>query len=192
MIKAIETRYKGYRFRSRLEARWAVFFDALGVKWEYEKEGYDLGEAGYYLPDFWLPMSQIFVEIKPNMDALKAGADKADALCEKASVVVLFNLPSEPDGHAQGLVFERNQCGKTYTYGFWFAYIDHALGLLKDNNGAYYLWRGHDAIFNVGSTPPVFSLFDPLRRHPRILKAFEVAVSARFEHGEQPLAAHRG
>jgi hypothetical protein len=28
-IKAIETSYKGYRFRSRLEARWAVFFDAL-------------------------------------------------------------------------------------------------------------------------------------------------------------------
>ena len=54
-IKAIETVYKGYRFRSRLEARWAVFFDALGIEWEYEKEGYDLGAAGWYLPDFWLP-----------------------------------------------------------------------------------------------------------------------------------------
>ncbi len=52
MIKAIETRYKGYRFRSRLEARWAVFFDALGLAWEYEPEGFDLGEAGWYLPDF--------------------------------------------------------------------------------------------------------------------------------------------
>ena len=31
-IAAIETKYKGYRFRSRLEARWAVFFDALGIK----------------------------------------------------------------------------------------------------------------------------------------------------------------
>ena len=30
-IKAIETYYKGYRFRSRLEARWAVFFDAAGI-----------------------------------------------------------------------------------------------------------------------------------------------------------------
>ncbi|MCB6994492.1 hypothetical protein LI177_13475 [bacterium 210820-DFI.6.37] len=27
-LKAIQTEYKGYRFRSRLEARWAVFFDA--------------------------------------------------------------------------------------------------------------------------------------------------------------------
>ena len=54
MIKAIETRYKGYRFRSRLEARWAVFFDALGVQWQYEPEGFDLGELGLYLPDFFI------------------------------------------------------------------------------------------------------------------------------------------
>ena len=53
-LKAIETEYKGYRFRSRLEARWAVFFDACGVKWEYEPEGYDLGNGTYYLPDFLL------------------------------------------------------------------------------------------------------------------------------------------
>ena len=38
-IKAIETVYKGYRFRSRLEARWAVFFDALGIHYRYELEG---------------------------------------------------------------------------------------------------------------------------------------------------------
>ena len=66
MIKAIETIYKGYRFRSRLEARWAVFFDVLGVQWEYEKEGYDLGKFGWYLPDFWLPTQQYWCEIKPN------------------------------------------------------------------------------------------------------------------------------
>lgn len=65
MIKAIETRYKGCRFRSRLEARWAVFFDTLGIDWEYEKEGYDLN-GEWYLPDFWLPLFETFVEIKPN------------------------------------------------------------------------------------------------------------------------------
>lgn len=63
-MQAIETRYNGYRFRSRLEARWAVFFDTLGVEWEYESEGYDLADAGYYLPDFWLPGSQFWIEIK--------------------------------------------------------------------------------------------------------------------------------
>jgi hypothetical protein len=71
MIQAIETTYQGYRFRSRLEARWAVFFDALGMEWQYEKEGYNLGQEGYYLPDFWLPYESgepgwgHWVEIKP-------------------------------------------------------------------------------------------------------------------------------
>lgn len=53
-VPAIETSYKGYRFRSRLEARWAVFFDSLGVDWLYEKEGFEL-QSGKYLPDFWIP-----------------------------------------------------------------------------------------------------------------------------------------
>jgi hypothetical protein len=72
MIKAIETRYKGYRFRSRLEARWAVFFDSLKIPWEYEKEGYDLGNEGWYLPDFWVPYEAgepgwgFWIEIKPT------------------------------------------------------------------------------------------------------------------------------
>lgn len=39
-MRPIETKYKGCRFRSRLEARWAVFFDALEIKWWYEPEGF--------------------------------------------------------------------------------------------------------------------------------------------------------
>lgn len=53
-IRALESPYRGYNFRSRTEARWAVFFDVLGVEFEYEKEGFEL-PSGYYLPDFWLP-----------------------------------------------------------------------------------------------------------------------------------------
>ncbi len=64
MLAPIETTYNGYRFRSRLEARWAVFYDKLGVLYEYEKQGYDLGDAGWYLPDYWLPKQKAWVEIK--------------------------------------------------------------------------------------------------------------------------------
>ena len=39
-MKAIDTEYKGHLFRSRLEAKWAVFFDEIGVRWEYEKEDF--------------------------------------------------------------------------------------------------------------------------------------------------------
>lgn len=69
-IKPIETQYKGYRFRSRLEARWAVFFDAVGIEWEYELEGYDLGSRGWYLPDFWLPQANFHAEVKSTWDAI--------------------------------------------------------------------------------------------------------------------------
>jgi hypothetical protein len=55
--KPIETHYKGYRFRSRLEARWAVFFDTLGVTYHYELQGFNL-DGRPYLPDFWLPHSE--------------------------------------------------------------------------------------------------------------------------------------
>ena len=62
-INAILTKYNGYTFRSRQEARWAVFFDYLGVEYEYEKEGFDL-PCGYYLPDFWIPEWKAWIEIK--------------------------------------------------------------------------------------------------------------------------------
>lgn len=63
-IKAIETLYSGYRFRSRLEARWAVFFENMYIDYEYEYEGFELSDGTKYLPDFWLPRFQTFVEIK--------------------------------------------------------------------------------------------------------------------------------
>lgn len=65
-IKAIETRYRGFNFRSRLEARTAVAFDEMGVEFVYEPEGYDLDGCGKYLPDFWLPNPGCFVEVKPK------------------------------------------------------------------------------------------------------------------------------
>ena len=66
MIKPIETEYNGYRFRSRLEARWAYFFDLLGIKYEYEPEGFLLGAGVRYLPDFYLPEMETYVEVKPE------------------------------------------------------------------------------------------------------------------------------
>jgi len=75
-IKAIETRYAGCHFRSRLEARWAVFFDALGIRWEYEPQGYEIStgldgrpEIFRYLPDFHLPDLNQLVEVKGSWTA---------------------------------------------------------------------------------------------------------------------------
>jgi len=109
MIGAIETRYRGYRFRSRLEARWATFFDYLGCAWEYEKEGYVLPNGDRYLPDFWVSNvglrstliedSGIWVEIKP-IEPSEPEMERCASLGEltQKGVVLFYGLPGErPD-----------------------------------------------------------------------------------------------
>lgn len=61
MYPPIPTRYRGRWFRSRLEARWALAFDALGYRWVYEPERVT---ALPYLPDFFLPDFGVHVEVK--------------------------------------------------------------------------------------------------------------------------------
>ena len=81
-IKPIETQYKGYLFRSRLEARHAVMFDSLKWKWEYEPEGFDLLDE-YYLPDFLITTDtndQYWVEVKPDTDW---GMEEGDRILKK-------------------------------------------------------------------------------------------------------------
>ena len=91
-IKAIETHYKGYRFRSRLEARWAVFFDTLGIEWQYEPEGFELPDGTRYLPDFWLPYFESYVEIKGQTPS---GAEykKAQHLAKSHPVFIFAGDP---------------------------------------------------------------------------------------------------
>ena len=61
-ITPIETRYMGHYFRSKAEARFAVFLDCLGVKWDYEPQGFDLGNGLKYLPDFKIYNVEIWDE----------------------------------------------------------------------------------------------------------------------------------
>ena len=101
-IKAIDTQYNRYLFRSRLEARWAVLFDVLGIKYEYEFEGFDLGNAGWYLPDFWLPerngmssRSGLWVEIKPiQLNEKEVKICEALAIQSNTDVVSFEGVPS--------------------------------------------------------------------------------------------------
>ena len=47
--RAGEAEYSGRTFRSRLEARWAVLFDLLGLDWDYEVAWFPVGESLGYL-----------------------------------------------------------------------------------------------------------------------------------------------
>ena len=95
LIKAIETKYNGYKFRSRLEARWAVFFDAANIKYEYEPEGYELADNERYLPDFYLPDEDIFVEVKAPRESAFFEIKKAIKFVKSANkpLLILSNLP---------------------------------------------------------------------------------------------------
>lgn len=106
MINSINTNYKGYNFRSRLEARWAVYFDAIGLKWEYEKEGYILENGIRYLPDFAIEEFG-FIEIK-GQEPNNAEKRKARLLASglKCNVAIFVGTPKN-DGNCF-IVYDEN------------------------------------------------------------------------------------
>jgi hypothetical protein len=157
MIQAIETKYNGYRFRSRLEARWAVFFDALGLKWEYEKEGFDLGKYGWYLPDFWIPGNEVWIEIKGQQPTLEEGlrASRLAKLNDRP-VVLVWGVPRDEDG----IIVQGGSNGD-----FFF--------------NSYPVWCD---LLGCQHSPQLPSCSNC----PKVQGAYEAARSARFEYGEMP------
>ena len=104
-MKALNTYYNGYLFRSRLEARWAVFFDSCGVSWEYESQGYELKNGLWYLPDFLLHdvwfnhagygkygKHDLYVEVKGFMS--KDDANKIRAFAEEKPILLVEDIPN--------------------------------------------------------------------------------------------------
>ncbi|NJN66145.1 MAG: hypothetical protein HC884_05235 [Chloroflexaceae bacterium] len=88
MTNVLETVYNHYRFRSRTEARWAVFFDVASVPYRYEYEGFDL-DGTWYLPDFWLPEHRCWFEVKGQRPTT-AEQDRAQQLAIATGQAVLI------------------------------------------------------------------------------------------------------
>ena len=204
-ISPIDTRYKDFRFRSRLEARWAVFFDTAGIEWEYEKEGFDLEDDGYYLPDFYLPKlsTPTWVEIKPDVEipehelskviALK---DRVSCLPENASerVVIILGQPYigkykiyHPEKKLRYMeVFGRCPLCER---------IDIISGCSIENvdiDSIECMWcdvvdrntgENDHAEFHKGSV--ISKKQYPILLHPSLKRAYRAARGARFEHGEE-------
>lgn len=69
-IEPKPTQYGNTLFRSRLEARWAVFLDFCGnvLNWEYEPREFKLPNGWTYTPDFKVVFSgkpSLYLEVKP-------------------------------------------------------------------------------------------------------------------------------
>lgn len=95
-IKPIETRWRNYRFRSRTEARWGIFWDSAGKKFDYEKEGYEL-PSGRYLPDFWLQESKMWCEVK-GTEPTELELDKCRELRDLTNSPVIL-VQGQPGDH---------------------------------------------------------------------------------------------
>lgn len=166
-VNAIETLYAGCRMRSRLEARWAVAFDYLGIQWEYEPQGYDL-PSGKYLPDFRLTVPgsvPFFLEIKgPAPDAREFTVASEINLYVCPLAILAGDVPRRR-GAGTAWVFERviPGPGKTGPAGNW-RMTDPEQALI---NLAYH---GHTT--RPRTIGPVYD------------DAVTAARSARFEHGE--------
>ncbi len=178
-IKPIETIYNGYRFRSRLEARWAVFFDTAGIQYEYETEGFDLGKNGWYLPDFYLKDFCWWVEVKGI--AQKKEYSKLEAL------VSMFNNKGT---FCQGVLVDGLPCeyfngAHIFTNGSKISIAECACGYVT-----FMLEIGTRQMFafnqNYGNDGCIRSHnnFKINTQSERIKKAFLAARQARFEHGE--------
>jgi hypothetical protein len=166
--KAIETHYRGCRFRSRLEARWAVFLDALGVRWVYEREGYDLGPAGWYLPDFWLPELNWWLEVKPEPPSPDERA-KMLALAQATRRAVCCFCDCLPPWQSEDLENERD---------FGWAFTPDG-----ETGKAWWIHLGRAAVVTGLEDEPA-SLTD-LAHGPELSAAFSAALGARFEHGDR-------
>lgn len=95
----IPTPHGGVLFRSRLEARWAIFFDTLGLKWEYETQGF-VSEGQRYLPDFavFAALGTLWAEIKPKWDNDPGGVERwrrfARSRPQPSRAVLLVGVPA--------------------------------------------------------------------------------------------------
>ncbi len=78
--------YKDYQFRSYTESIWGIIFDELEIPFEYEKSTFKVDPSINYLPDFWLPKQNIWIEIK--------GKDLKDI--EEHKAIKLYELTENP------------------------------------------------------------------------------------------------
>lgn len=187
-VKPIETIYKGYRFRSRLEAKWAIFLEHLQVKFEYEIEGFDLGKHGYYLPDFWLPEFKCWVEIKPGAISYDI-SKKMIAFADNVAPIICFM--GSPDLGWNGIVYchdTTDSSGGIYENKIGFAWCHKckkATLSLSDEDTRFI--RGARTLHNHDWT--AWNDFcDPEHRDSHTIgelaEAINASRQARFEFGE--------
>lgn len=181
-IKAIETKYKGYRFRSRLEARWAVFFDALGIEWEYEKEGYELSTGERYLPDFWIPANQLWVEVKGEEPSYEYRI-KLERFCDSIDQPLLLVIGQPSDFNTELICWDMGDSSGGGPLEWIVHIVTASNGSLRFGSTELNQWRTLYGNHMFEREIEVMRLKEK-QVLPLSWDAAEKAKSARFEFGE--------
>lgn len=63
LLHSKKIQYKNIWMRSSWEVKYAQYLDKNNIKWLYESKTFDLGNTTY-TPDFYLPETDIYIEIK--------------------------------------------------------------------------------------------------------------------------------
>jgi len=112
-IEAIAARYKGVTFRSRLEARHAVFFDTLAFPWSYEAETFFFSDGTGYMPDFRIQfprgsrgVEDCYYEVKPSFptDEEIAKAQNLTKVTGRPTYIVYAHFPELAEGSTWGIL----------------------------------------------------------------------------------------
>lgn len=175
-MRVLETTYKGYRFRSRLEARWAVFLDTLGIPYQYETEGYELGNGLFYLPDFYLPYQNCFVEIKgipPNEEEEAKASGLAQDL-GRPIYIFWGEVPDTQGKHHADSAYKYDVSGRK-TVGYKWCECPECGCKDIQQRGRINLSKMHES-----SCSMVYRTTDG-GCSPNLAKAYGFARSARFE-----------
>jgi hypothetical protein len=181
-IKAIETVYNGYKFRSRLEARWAVFFTEAGISYQYELEGFELAGGVRYLPDFFLPDIGVFVEVKPHRDITRPELRKIIQFAVDGDQRLLLILGT-PSNEEMYLIDRRTSDGwSSFEPIEEFDTHQSQLESLFESLSDY----GHVEFGQIPFRPEialVYKALNPYLEH-HLHGALLKAKQARFEHGK--------
>jgi len=107
--------YNGHLFKKILEARWAVFFDQLGIIYQYEPQEYVFEET-HYTPTFYLSQYDYVIDILEE-EPTEEDWERAFLFAEyEGKAVYMFAgdvwLPGEPNSYHSYLA----QPPRLYTY----------------------------------------------------------------------------
>lgn len=182
-IRAIETVYKGYRFRSRTEARWAVAFDSLGWRWKYEVEGYRVcQDKAWYLPDFYLPDLKCHIEIK-GTDATEEEMSKMFGFGGAKPLLLITGSPWPDEYRADWI--DEYVAGPDDHSSFGVCLVCNREMIIRSDGLT--VQAEHIIQSDRGcSTERVFGYVPDRSSAGPFLQAFTAARQARFEHGERP------